>query len=153
MKAISLWQPYATFVRDDLKWNETRSRLTHYRGELAICSAKRKMWPGEFGTDIGWLVNRMLTLWYEKNKLKPRAKRPALFPKGYVLCVVDLIECKPVEEAFPSPMEKLMGDYSAGRFAWITRHNRPLKQPVPVVGHQGFFNLPPDVEAKVRAQL
>ena len=153
MKAISLWQPYASFMRDDLKWNETRNRLTHYRGELAICAAKRNWMPGEFGNAVEDLVNRMGELWLSENKLKRPEDRPELFPKGFVLCVVNLVGCHPTEEMTVSPLEKIVGNYSPGRFAWITHSCRRLKSPVPVVGHQGFFNLPPAVEAKVRAQL
>jgi hypothetical protein len=52
-----------------------------------------------------------------------------------------------------SDLERMLGNYAAGRFAWLTNHCQPLKNPVPVVGRQGFFNLPADVEAKVREQL
>lgn len=71
MKALSLWQPYASFMNHYLKWNETRNRLTHYRGELAICSAQRNWMPGEFGNDVEWLVRRMGEVWLKENKLKP----------------------------------------------------------------------------------
>lgn len=153
MKAISLWQPYASFMALHLKWNETRGRLTHYRGELAICSARRNSFPGEFGSDVDWLVQRAGDLWLKENKLKPEAERSLFFPKGYVVCVVELIDCKPTDGLEVSSLEKMLGNYLPGRFAWITRNCRPLKHPVPVVGHQGFFNLPPDVESKVIEQL
>lgn len=153
MKAISLWQPYASFMAMHLKWNETRGRLTHYRGELAICSAKRGWLPGEFGDEVDWFVRRAGEIWLKENKLKPEKEKELFFPKGYVLCVVDLFDCQPTVGLEVSPMEKLLGNYDPGRFAWRTRDIRPLKTPVPVVGHQGFFNLPFDVEAKVRAQL
>lgn len=152
MKAISLWQPYASFMRDDLKWNETRSRYTHYRGELAICSAKRCWTPGEFGNQIEELARLMARTWSPLEKIHQK-ESPVLFPRGYVVCVVELVDCQPTENLKVSPLERTLGNYSAGRFAWITRGCRRLKQPVPVVGHQGFFNLPPDVEAKVNAQL
>ena len=141
MKAISLWQPYASFMRDDLKWNETRGFRTHYRGELAICAAKRNWTPGEFGDEVEWLARRMEEMWHAENKpnyLDPRHHQPPCFPKGFVVCVVNLVACKPVEESDPTPLERVVGDYSAGRFAWITRGNRRLKTPVPVIGRQDF---------------
>ena len=153
MKAISLWQPFASFMAMHLKWNETRSRLTHYRGELAICSAKRGYLPGEFGQDVDWFVSRAGDIWLAENKLKPRNEQALFFPRGYVVAVVDLVDCKPTSDIEVGDLERMLGDYSPGRFAWITRDCRPLKNPVPVVGHQGFFNLPPDVEAKVREQI
>ena len=153
MKALSLWQPYASFMSDDLKWIETRGRSTNIRGELAICSARRNWLPGEFGSDIENLTNCMGELWLKLTKLKRREDRPILFPKGFVLCVVELWDCKTTDGLEVSPMEKLCGNYSAGRFAWFTRNCRKLKSPVPVIGHQGFFNLTSDVESQVRAQL
>lgn len=41
MKAISLWQPWATLVAIDAKRFETRSWKTNYRGLLAIHAAKK----------------------------------------------------------------------------------------------------------------
>lgn len=153
MKAISLWQPYAEFMRMELKVNETRGWASQYRGDLAICSAKRNWLPGEFGADVENLSNVIAHAWYKGNKFKQPDQREILFPKGYVLCVVDVIECWPTDGLEVSPLERTVGNYASGRFAWITRNCRPLKKPVPVTGRQGFFNLSPDVEAKVKAQL
>lgn len=36
--------------------------------------------------------------------------------------------------------EKDLGDYSPGRFAWLTDNCRSVK-PFPVVGQQGLFNV------------
>lgn len=36
MKALSLWQPWATLIQVGVKWIETRSWRTAYRGPLAI---------------------------------------------------------------------------------------------------------------------
>ena len=41
MKAISLWQPWASAVARRAKFNETRHWATSYRGTLAIHAAKR----------------------------------------------------------------------------------------------------------------
>ena len=41
MKALSLWQPWASLVALRVKTIETRSWSTSYRGPLAIHAAKR----------------------------------------------------------------------------------------------------------------
>lgn len=41
MKALSLWPVWAGLVREGLKTLEIRSRPTHYRGRLLICSSRR----------------------------------------------------------------------------------------------------------------
>lgn len=140
-------------MKSHLKWNETRGRATHYRGDLAICSARRNWLCGEFGDNVEWFVSRMGDIWLKENKLKPEKDRELFFPKGFVLCVVEVVDCQPVDGLEVSELEKMFGDYSAGRFAWVTRNCRPLKKPVPVVGHQGFFKLPAEVEEKVLRQL
>lgn len=151
MKAISLWQPWASFMAEELKVNETRNRLTHFRGELAICSAQRKVRYMEFGAEIEDLIQRMGIIQWQRTKLW--SKRPPLLPLGCVVCVVNVYDCQPVEQVKVRALERLVGDYSPGRFAWLTRNCRALKTPVPMRGKQGFFNLPSDVEAQVRAQL
>jgi hypothetical protein len=43
VKAISLWQPWASFIASGAKRIETRSWATSYRGPIAIHAAKRKI--------------------------------------------------------------------------------------------------------------
>lgn len=154
MKAISLWQPWASLMAVGAKFNETRSWPTSYRGPLAICSAKC---PGEIG-DI-----QAYWLWFHRGALGPSCGNVReLFnelPRGFVLCVVDLDDCVPTQAfhgATPMKcghMESELGDYSLGRFAWMTRNLRRLKEPVPVVGRQGLWNLPPETVKLIEQQL
>lgn len=41
MKAISLWQPWASLIAAGVKSIETRGWPTNYRGQIAIHAAKR----------------------------------------------------------------------------------------------------------------
>lgn len=52
MKALSLWQPWASLMALGVKQNETRSWPTSHRGDLLICAAKRMPTPDE--DRIGW---------------------------------------------------------------------------------------------------
>lgn len=74
-------------------------------------------------------------------------------PFGMVVCVVELYDCVTTEECVTTEQERAHGDYSPRRFAWKTRNLRQLNEPVPVIGRQGLFNLPLEVEAQVRAQI
>ena len=140
MKAISLWQPWASMMQMGAKRNETRSWATGHRGDLAICSSKRKPSREEVGDDLIYM-------------------EAMTFPYGFVLCVVELCEMIPTEHfhgATPlkiSRGEAELGNYEPGRFAWVTKNLRVLKEPVPVIGRQGIWKLPPETEALVRAQL
>jgi hypothetical protein len=139
MKAISLWQPWASAMALGLKQNETRSWPTAYRGELAICSAKRPLDQDGLATA-------------RENGISLGALK-----FGFVLCVVELYEVLKTENCGPplkiGQVEAELGDYTPGRFAWLTRNCRRLETPVPVIGHQGFWMLPPETIELVRGNL
>lgn len=155
MKAISLWEPWASAMALGLKKNETRDWPISHRGDIVICSAKRKMTRDDLET-LEILV-------------KPSAPEFTL-TYGCALCVVEVYDCVR-SELFHDAVERrhgvtslykgrpltqaeaALGDYSHGRWVWLTRNLRRLTTPVPVTGKQGIFILPPDVEAKVREQL
>lgn len=127
------------------KVNETRSWSTNYRGPVAICSALKEPGP---------VTNPALRRYVE-----------SVDPIGCVLCVVELRDVMPttaidmirvaqfLESDSAWESEFALGDYSTGRFAWLTRNRRLLRVPVPVIGRQGLFTLPIEVELKVRGQI
>lgn len=126
LRTISLWQPWASAMASGIKRNETRSWFLGHRGDLVICSAKRKPTPEEVGGDYD-----------EALKL----------PYGFALCVVEVSECVPSDlfhgpNALPlASEERELGDYTPGRWIWLTQNCRKLKQPVPIKGHQGLWLL------------
>lgn len=141
MKGISLHQPFASLMAVGAKVNETRSWSTTYRGPLAICSARC---AGEMSLRCSsWL-------WQYKDALGPSCGNVLeLFdelPRGFVLCVVDLVDCLPTGMLLTTTLglsarEQELGNYEPGRFAWITTHCRRLAEPFPIKGRQGLFNL------------
>ena len=140
MKAISLWNPWADAMRLALKRNETRSWPTGHRGDLVICSAKRPL------DQIGLAVAR------EQNVPLTGMKF------GVALCVVELFDCVKAEAYLSgmlelSEQEQSLGDYTYGRWIWRTRNCRPLNTPIPVIGRQGFWTLPPETVALINANL
>ena len=160
MKAISLWQPWATLMALGEKQIETRSWAAPFSGELAICSAKK--FNAECRAIAAADPFRMVL---EVNGMISKHGLgiiPEPLPLGFVLCVVDLKDCYPTRAfegvsaragIYLSAREAAFGDFTPGRFAWMTENCRRLKEPVPVIGRQGLFELPADVEALVRAQL
>ena len=46
--------------------------------------------------------------------------------------------------------ERMMGDFSPGRFGWVLTDVKPLPEPIPFVGRQGFFNVPDELLPGVR---
>lgn len=137
MKAISLWQPWASLMALGLKKNETRSWQTHYRGPLLIHAAKRiTHWP-----------SIMIQAVFEDIAFQP----PDL-PRGVILCRVNLVDC--VKIAFhnkPSHPEAMFGDYTSGRYMWVTEDLETFDPPIPFCGKQRIFNVPDDIITKKEA--
>lgn len=152
MRALSLHQPWASFMAVSVKLNETRSWSTSHRGDLAICASKQKQPLTD--TCSYWLWEHRDKFGVYDDKATSLDIYDAL-PFGRVVAVVNLHSClrsQHVEVEY-SDQEHDLGDYSAGRWAWMTDCCFRLREPVPVVGRQGLFNLPTDVEQKVRAQI
>lgn len=151
MKALTLWQPWASLMVVGAKQIETRSWATKYRGPLAIHSAARNMplYLRELCTEEPFMTALRLR--------RPSRDETALMvmhlimgvtelPRGKILGVVDLLHCLPVEElpGVEEP-ERTFGDYSPGRFGWVCANPRRLRTPIAYRGRQGLWNLPDDV--------
>lgn len=158
MKALVLYQPWATLMAITVKRNETRGRPWSYHGDVAICAAKQKL-----GDDVPDSYRQaLLQLWDHRSLVGIPAKDIQelyyALPFGAVVCVVQKTGCHRTESILMEHLsngfnELECGDYGPNRFYYPTTNCRRLKTPVPVVGRQFVFDLPPDVEAKVLATL
>lgn len=179
MKAISLWQPWASaWILPDLKGNETRGWSTSYRGPIAVHAAKTRQgfkelegeWPyGWWGGIIDQLVPDCDGITPDPEVVALRANDAITkMPFGALIGVVHLIDCRRTEDCiYPqslsevraatgppgmivTPREYAFGNYGPGRFAWIANRRRTFAEPIPWKGSQGFFDVPDEV---VRAAL
>lgn len=152
MKALSLTQPWATLVAIGAKRYETRSWRTKYRGEIAIHASKGfpkkcvnlcEKWPflGVLPSSCDAAAEDLLPL----GAIIAVATIGGIYPTGSLFSLNSLPDTATHEEEF--------GDYSPGRFAWELRGVRRLKEPVPCKGALSLWEIPADIEAKVRAQL
>lgn len=160
MKIITLWQPWASLIADDLKRYETRSWPTSYRGPLLIHAAKRPVNPGEalsirYGVGGGAVDMEQL-----------QALEHALgqeMPLGAVVAIADLTACLEMVEGIsrsPSevaniylqtPLEHAVGDWRTGRYAWKLTNVQRLVEPIPWCGGQGLRDAPSELQALVTA--
>ena len=128
MKAISLWQPWASAMALGWKKNETRHWATKYRGPLLIHAAKKIVaWPSIY---VQYLFEKTAFI-------------PSDLPLGMVLCKVDLIDC--IKITYPDSVEIEsrefeLGNYNTGRYMWITE-NLETFEPFPAKGRQRFFEV------------
>lgn len=149
MKAITLWEPWASLVVYGEKNWETRSwpipkNLIGQR--VAIHAAKR--WdPTPTVQSIAYKLRNEghLDFWHQ-NHIVGIVPPPWL---GCVLGIVTLAEClstKHCVDSWPSSdREFTFGDYSFGRFAWRLDDKISLPKPVPAVGRQRFWEWAPEV--------
>jgi hypothetical protein len=136
MKAISLWQPWASLWCSKRKVHETRHWRCSHRGWLLVHAAKR------FETVD--LDDRLrLILDHEFGDKWARE-----LPTGALIGMVNVIDCLPTQtltgDAAASDDDRECGDFGPGRFAWKRDEFRRFNQPIPYRGRQGFFNVPAD---------
>lgn len=168
MRAISLWEPWAQLMALEKKKDETRNGVTKVRGEVAICASKK--WTMELkNLACSEPFLSALTECTEEemkgHEFRAAEKIITAIPLGCVVAVGELYDSitseRWMELYFPEGWEpteekvreRKFGNYAPGRGVWRFRNMRRLAKPVPVRGGQQWFNLPPEVEAAVRAQL
>ncbi len=146
MRAISLWQPWASAISLGAKIFETRHWDTKYRGPIAIHAAQR-LRIGE--------INRLLQdeRWQRALNMlvgvSPRGQgqRPVEIrdiPFGAIVCTAMLTDVIPTEnmtgKEWPSGHFDIFGDYSPGRFAWKIEDVNRI-EPIYCKGSQSFFQV------------
>lgn len=135
IKAISLWQPWASLIAIGAKLYETRHWETPYRGPLVIHAAKRMT-----------------------NEQREFCESPVVFnalkccadtlPLGEIVAVVNLDMILPTH-ALASKLdyiERCFGDFSHGRRAWRMSNARQVVPGITYKGRQGLFSITePDI--------
>src|SRR5882724_7045194 len=106
LKAISLWQPWASLMADGQKKIETRHwpAPAYLVGQPLAIHATKKI-DKEFAYRVGYGANGILC------------------PRGAVVAIVRLDKVERFTEEFELKMTKnpegLFGDFSCGRFGWF----------------------------------
>lgn len=161
MKAISLWQPYASLV--GIKEIETRSWYTKYRGPLAIHATAHT--PGGYRAYAFYepFKEAFIKMGLLNRKSKDRSIE---LPEGAIVYTCKMVECTLIKTdglykvpdgmpvmgpksftefyaPLPSEPERSFGDYTPGRFAWTLKDIKRLPKPIPVRGHQGLWEWEP----------
>lgn len=129
--ALTLWQPWAWLIAEGLKQYETRGWATKCRGPLAIHAALRKPKVEECSDEI------LVAL----RSIHPRTSAALLsLDRGAVVCIVDLVECIPVErlDQIDISIDRAFGNFSTGRYAWKLANVRKFN-PIPAKGAQGLW--------------
>lgn len=123
VKALTIHQPYAYSIVAGLKHYETRTRRTAIRGRIAIHAA---LTTHSFRT----FRNQGITL-----------PVPDPLAYGAVVGTVEITDCLRVEELTGKldTLEKLLGRYTPGMFAWVLANPVMFGTPYPAKGKQGWW--------------
>lgn len=159
MKAISLWQPWASLLVLGSKTIETRSCPTHYRGPLLIHAAKRKNISELIYYGSCWAFHAAFHPIGGSGMGKNGVGLYDL-PFGAIIGQVDLVDCRPTGSftgdeldtlRYPpgvthmSWTERVLGNFERGRYGWVMANPKVFETPIPFKGSQGFFEVPKEV--------
>lgn len=150
MKAITLWQPWASLLACGAKIYETRSWDTKYRGPIAIHAAMKDVCAimRSLPHDV---QKAMFDCLYATFGIQSGAHKK--LPIACIIAVADLVGCWRIKDICGSTRidkdgkmivisgnELLFGDYTPGRYAWEFANMRLLSVPIQVKGKQGLWN-------------
>jgi hypothetical protein len=153
MKALTLYQPWATLIATGHKRIETRSWATKYRGPLAIHAGK----------NTGFMIGAQKIVDDEPFRSVMgniyRAANTTPFPLGVIVATCELVWIEELGKYTwemhqagwrignhfweTSEQEKAFGDYTPGRFAWFLDDVQPLSQPISAKGAMGLWEWLP----------
>lgn len=136
LKAISLWQPWASLWCSPAKVHETRHWPTRHRGWLLVHAAKHKL-DDESADELDGIMDEHFGHHWGLE-----------IPFGALIGMVNLVDCVCVETLPQEHRESddyQCGNFSAGRYAWRRSEWKVFDRPIPYKGAQGFFNVPHSV--------
>ena len=128
MKVLTIKEPFATLIKNKIKYIETRSWKTNYRGELYIQAGAAKL-----SKEVK--ARKELSKLYSEDELN----------YGYIICKCNLVDCIYMTEEFIKKEKNkninnfVSGRYEVGRYAWIL-DNVEIIKPIKVKGQLGIWN-------------
>lgn len=149
MKALTLYQPWASAIAAGLKKIETRNWTpSHdvFQDRLAIHASTR--WsPKEVAFWVEWIMGAPPECRdaFQKVGITIGTDNP---PLGVIVATVRVIRCVPTHDlaATIGQVENSLGDFSPLRWGWVMEDVRPLKRPIRATGMQKIWEWtpPPD---------
>ena len=131
VKVLSIREPFASLIKNNKKYIETRSWKTNYRGELYIHAS----------------ISKMDKSIYKRKELIKLIDNDVM-NYGYILCKCELVDCVEMTEEYIDKIKKeayICGEYQVGRYAWILKNIEPLENIIPAKGKLGIWNYCGDI--------
>ena len=155
MKALTLYQPWATLVAIQAKRIETRSWKTDYRGPLVIHASKKFSAEAADLCKDSPFFEALFPLFGRVNRDEYGGKDAWIMveniPTGCILAtcrLLNVIEIPDIRRAYPhwgtfylppDEPELNFGDYIPGRYAWLLEKVEVLKTTIPCRGSLGLW--------------
>ncbi|MBD1864167.1 MULTISPECIES: hypothetical protein [Trichocoleus] len=171
VRCITLWQPWASLV--GLKKNETRHWSTQWRGWLAIHAAQRPV----VGAEVEVIYEAVRCQNTDPKLIQQLdqvlgdylAKGEGL-PLGQIVTLTKLVDClemwdstvygplmppdrRGIDIASVDPLEKAVGNWQEGRFAWKFDDFISLPTPIPAQGRQRLWPPTMDVTEQLNTVM
>lgn len=141
MKALSLWQPWASLMALGVKRIETRGWYMAHRGPLAIHAtsswdvrATRFLRGGSYEAGLirELLEERGIRSWID-------------LPLGAVVCTVEVVDCLATQVLLANDQvnktELACGDFRPGRYGIVTANVAAFDRPISAKGRQGLWDV------------
>ena len=130
MKAITLWQPWATLIAHGFKTIETRTH-NHFaclKGQRIAIHAG-KTWDGAGDMTAARAL-------FQRGRAVLNATKDLPMPHGVVVCTAFVQDARPLKGDADSDAALCHAD---GLYGLILTDIEPLDPPVPARGHQGIW--------------
>ena len=133
MKCLTICQPWAHAIMHWGKDVENRGWATKHRGEMLIHAGKTKTAYDEQDPDD----------WKECGFTIPKWDA---MPRGLIIGVVELVDCIPSDPGLPYYVPGHGPNvWADGKFLWLLRNPRLLKEPIPYRGLLFLFDVPDEL--------
>lgn len=155
MKALALWQPWASLVAIGAKRIETR----HWEAPADLIGQRVAIHAtkGHYDRNAVELepFRRRLDEARDEGRL---ALVDDELPLGAIVATVQLARCSRMTRASirvleeSNPDERAFGFYNLDRYAWVLLNVKPFTSPIPFTGRQGIFDVPDELLGHTPAQ-
>lgn len=133
MKAITIWQPYASAIALGYKRYETRTWSTKHRGLIAIHAAAKNDYQ---------IRRSMVYVRRDLEGFRDQLDWMLTAPVGVVVAVCELVAVHDTRDVAKDIdlFERAFGNWQTSRYAWELKLIERFEQPIPARGAQGLWN-------------
>jgi hypothetical protein len=133
MKAITLRQPWAWAIINAGKDIENRNWKTHFRGRVAIHAAAG-MTLSEYEEGCTYIKN-----------INRRRRIPAYedLERGAIIGTVEIVDCVQDSNSL----------WFMGKYGFVLKRPERLTEPIPCKGALSFWNVPEDIEYRIKQAI